>query len=277
MKMKVWKAQFSTPHNFREQPKTQVLWKADSQWRWLEEMKGRGIKDIFKRAIAEKNDVALLAFTAWAVWNRRNQLRLKQLACPLNQIYALSKDRTLEFQNLHPAVGTPQHRNHIRWRPPDQGMYKVNYDGAIFSQQERAGVGVVIRNAEGAVMASLSQQIPLPTTVAQVEALAVRRATEFALELGVTKAIFEGDSEVICRELNDPNPSQALHGHLLQDVKSLSNSFHFASFSHVCRQGNNVADALAKRAIREHDQTVWMEDVPSDIQHVVQADLANFG
>ena len=50
----------------------QVLWNADPQWRWLEEMKGRGIKDIFNRAFTEKTDVALMVFTSWAVWNRRN-------------------------------------------------------------------------------------------------------------------------------------------------------------------------------------------------------------
>ena len=217
-----------------------------------------------------------MAFTGWAVWNRRNQIRLKEAACPLDQIYMLSKDRKNEFQLLHPVIGTPQHRNHTRWKPPDQGVYKVKYDGAIFSQQEKVGVGVVIRNAEGAIMASMSQQMPLPATVAQVEALAGRRATEFALELGITKAIFEGDSETICRELNDDTPSWALHGHLLQDVKSLSTSFQFVGFSHVRRQGNTVAHALARRAIREQDLTVWMEDVPPDIHHAVQADLATF-
>jgi len=123
-------------------------------------------------------------------------------------------------------------------------------------------------------MASMSQQVPLLATVAQVETLAVRRATKFALELGITKAIFEGDLETICRELNDPILSRALHGHLLQDVKSLSNSFQFVGFSHVRRQGNTVAHALARRAMREQDLTVWMEDIPPDIHHVVQADLA---
>lgn len=109
----------------------QVMWNADPQWRWLSEMTGRSIKDIFKRAFEEKIDVALLAFTSWAVWNRLNQVQLKETACPLDQIHALSKDRKYEFQLLHQIVGTPQHRNHVRWKPPDRGLCKVNYDGAI--------------------------------------------------------------------------------------------------------------------------------------------------
>ena len=125
-------------------------------------------------------------------------------------------------------------------------------------------------------MASMSQQLPLPTIVAMVEALAARKAVEFALELGLTKVIMEGDSEVICRELQDPSSSLALHGHILQDVKCLSSALQFVRYFYVYRQGNNVAHALAKRALREPNLTVWMEDVPPDIHHIVQADLANF-
>ena len=134
----------------------QVMWNADPQWRWLSEMTGRCVKDIFKRALEEEMDVALLAFTSWAVWNKRNQVRLKETACPLEQIHALSKDKKNEFQLLHKSVGPPQHKNHVRWKPPNQGLYKVNYDGAIFAQQARASIGVVIRNEDGTVMASMA-------------------------------------------------------------------------------------------------------------------------
>ena len=237
-------------------PEVQTMWNTDTQWQWLSEMGGSTMKDILKRAFSEKRDAELLAFTAWAIWNRRNQLRFNEAPCPLNQILLLSRDRKKEFQRIHTATVTPQHRNHTRWKPPEQGLYKINYDGAVFTQQNRAGLGVVIRDSEGAVMASMSQQVPLPTTVAQVEALAARRAAVFALEIGITKAILEGDSETIVKELLEPTPSLALHGHLLQDVKSLQNSFNFLSFTHVFRQGNNVAHAMARWAIKQPNLTV---------------------
>ncbi|KAK7814598.1 hypothetical protein CFP56_016855 [Quercus suber] len=53
---------------------------------------------------------------------------------------------------------------------------KANFDGAIFSQDGLAGIGIIIWNEQGLVMAALSQQIPLPTSVEMVEVLVVRWA-----------------------------------------------------------------------------------------------------
>ena len=91
-------------------------------------------KRYFQESFFERRDTELLVFTSWAVWNRQNQLRFNEVSCPLNQILPLSKDRKAEFQRIHPVTGTPQHKNHTRWKPPEQGVYKVNYDGAVFSQ-----------------------------------------------------------------------------------------------------------------------------------------------
>lgn len=149
-----------------------------------------------------------------------------------------------------------QHSNHKRWKPSESDVYQVNYDGAIFGEQGRASIGVVIQNSEGAVMASLSQQVHLPTTVAQIKVMAARKAVEFALEIGLTKVIIEGDSDTIYRELNSTNPSLAMHGHVIEDIKLLVPSFVSYNFTHVCRQGNNVAHALARWAINSPNLTV---------------------
>ena len=124
-------------------------------------------------------------------------------------------------------------------------------------------------------MASLSQQVPPLTTAAQVDAMTARKAIELALEIGLTKVIIEGDLDTIYRELNSTDPSLALHGHVIQDIRCLVSSFVSHSFTHVHRQGNNVAHALARWAINSPNLTVWMKDVPPNIQCVVQADLAS--
>lgn len=200
--------------------------------------------------------MALLAFMSWALWNRRNQIRTNQNACPLDQIMNISKERKREFQLLNPRAPRQLHKKHTRWKPLATDLLKVNYDEAIFQDQGRAGIGVVIHNSKGAIMASLSQQIPLPTTVAQVEALAARRAIELVVELGVTRAIIEGDSETICQELSNLSPSLALHGLLIKDAQQLVTAFTDISFSYVCLQGNIVAHSLARRAILNQNRII---------------------
>ena len=51
------------------------------------------------------------------------------------------------------------------WRPPTTGLVKANFDGAFFEDLGEAGIGVVIRNSLGEVMASLSEKIPKPSSM----------------------------------------------------------------------------------------------------------------
>ena len=119
-------------------------------------LEGQSMKDIFKFALSENKDTKLLAFVGWAIWNRRNQIHFNEAAFPLNQIFNLSKERKAVFQGTKPSIPKLVHRNHVRWRPPNTDELKVNYDGAIFSEDGRAGLGVVIRNSKGTIITSLS-------------------------------------------------------------------------------------------------------------------------
>ena len=216
----------------------QEVWTADQQWQWLSTLSGKTAGEIFNHALEEDKDPSLLAYTAWPLWNRRNKCRTNEPQYPLNQVMQFAKERRKEFQTAQSTFPKQMHKKHTRWKPPEAGHFKVNYDRAIFKEQGKAGIGVVIRNSDGAVLASLSQQIPLPTTVAQVEALAARRAAEFSLEIGIDQVIIEGDSEVIYKDLIDPGPSLALHGHLICDILQFANVFSLCTFNTVGRTGN---------------------------------------
>ncbi|XP_030948949.1 uncharacterized protein LOC115972854 [Quercus lobata] len=110
---------------------------------------------------------------------------------------------------------------------------KVNFDGATFSSKALAGLGAIIRNEQGLVMAAYTHSIPLPTSVETVEVLAARSAICLAKDLNFSKV----------------------------------------SFCHTRRQGNRVAHGLARLACNFSDYQVWMEDVPPDLYDVYCSDF----
>ncbi|KAL0000565.1 hypothetical protein SO802_014346 [Lithocarpus litseifolius] len=143
----------------------------------------------------------------------------------------------------------------------------TNLSGGVGSGLEAgAGIRVVVRNAKGEVIAALADKISHPGSVEVLEALAVRRAAKFIVELGITGSVFKGDSEIVCRALRTANCRHLSIGQIVKDIMSIVGSLRTFSFSHIRWQDNRVAHALAKRAIVSFLLLVWMEHVPSDIQ-----------
>ena len=59
-----------------------------------------------------------------------------------------------------------------KWKPPREGMFKVNFDGVVFFDLDCAGVGVVVSDHKGKFLSDLSKKIvrPLNPEVVEVKA-----------------------------------------------------------------------------------------------------------
>ena len=197
----------------------------------------------------------------WNIWFRRNQLRVSNKDHPISQVIPTSQQALLNYQqssNLQRTQRVNPPPNRVAWTPPPDGCVKINFDGVTFNDINKAGLGVVIWDSFGQVLASLSEQIQLPFSSDLVEAMATARALSFVAELGFSRFILEGDSELIIKSNED---SLAPFGHILEVAKSTTD-VNRVSFTHVRRLGNAVAHNLAKHARHVAGLQVWMEDVP---------------
>ncbi|XP_050266844.1 uncharacterized protein LOC126710411 [Quercus robur] len=210
---------------------------------------------------------------AWFVWNRRNKIRLKEPSLDKSIIFSAAAQYLSTFQLKFPMKVAKPPAIAMKWSPPLGEGYKTNYDGAVFEESGEAGIGVVVRNATGKVLAALFEKIPYPGMVELVEILAARRAVWFIVELGMSQSIFEGDSEIVYKVLKSVDVGHSSIGQYVKDIMSISGSLRTLSFSHTRRQSNCVAHALVKRARFSFPLLVWMEHVPPDVIPAVLSDL----
>ncbi|KAL0011815.1 hypothetical protein SO802_006923 [Lithocarpus litseifolius] len=184
--------------------------------------------------------------------NRRNVLHFGRLAFPVRSICSKAGSYLQEFLQAQTEESAPPRAPAVQqWRPPDSHCFKVNFDAAVFCDLNRAGLGVIVHDCEGAVLGALSSSIPLAQLVAIVEALACVKAVKFALEIGLTCVVFEGDSAVIISTLTQENGEVAS----------------YVVFVIL------VADVLAKKAKLVVGDQFWLGDLPADIAPIVYRDI----
>ena len=72
----------------------------------------------------------------------------------------------------------------------DFPWYEINTDAAVFSASKFVGVGVVVCDHEGSVLAALSKRMPLPLGPLEAKAKAMHEAISFAKDIGLQDVIF---------------------------------------------------------------------------------------
>ncbi|KAL0004665.1 hypothetical protein SO802_012226 [Lithocarpus litseifolius] len=177
------------------------VWEVDFGW-----ISGSGwavssFTELVKLVFTRPDLVPLFAATAWSVWFHRNKVRLNENTRLMGQIAGFARDYVRDFRSFNSSSSTVRSTAPKVWSPPGCNEWKINFDGAMFCESDEAGVGVVVRNSSGVVVAALTEKIRKPPSVEVLELLAARRAALFSDELGLDRVIFEGDSEQVIKAL----------------------------------------------------------------------------
>ena len=208
------------------------------------------------------------------LWNRRNALRLNLTVQPINHISSLAGSYLQEFLDTldqNPAV--TDHPSPQQWQPPDESSFKANFDAAVFKNSNHAGIGVIIRDWRGEAVGALSMSVPATQSVVELEALACRRAVQFAVELGLQDVVFEGDSLQVIQAISQETLDYLSYGHIIEDIRTQVAAISSHDFIFNTRHCNVVADALAKKAKFSRESRVWTVSLPDDIVPLVAFDI----
>ena len=78
----------------------------------------------------------------------------------------------------------------------------TNYIDTMFQEEDRAGIGVIIRDCQGKGLAHMVEIIPHTLTVMELETLATSKALQLDADLNLKDVIPKGDSEIAINALN---------------------------------------------------------------------------
>ena len=75
----------------------------------------------------------------------------------IDEVCHRASDLLKEFHGVYKKIPWMVARSgDTRWKPPASGLFKVNFDGALFEKQACEGLGVVIRDSTGLNIGALS-------------------------------------------------------------------------------------------------------------------------
>lgn len=140
-------------------------------------------------------------------------------------------------------------------------MLTLEFDGGSRGNPGPAGIGVVVRAADGTPLVTLGRFLGVCTNnVAEYKALIA--ALEAARKLGAKKIAVRGDSELIIKQmLGEYRVRHPDLKPLYEQAQHLYHQFDHASISHNLRHKNELADKLANLAMdRRREVTEAQED-----------------
>ncbi|XVF03403.1 hypothetical protein REPUB_Repub04eG0258300 [Reevesia pubescens] len=160
-------------------------------------------------------------------------------------------------------------------KAPYAGFVKVNFDAAIFKEMRAIGIGAVIRDSGGNVLALLSKKMNLYADAYVAECIAFHEAFTFSVEVGMRNIVAEWDSTLTVGAVNSLSLDHSIAGGIVEAVKLLFQRFNSFKLLHVRRGGNQVAHSLAKHAKEVEDFEAWLEDIPPFLHALVLKDFCN--
>ncbi|XVF32698.1 hypothetical protein REPUB_Repub17cG0105400 [Reevesia pubescens] len=212
---------------------------------------------------------------AWAIWGSRNdEVKNNVKNTPVSTSpFALQYIEVFVKAQQHIGFcGAPME---IRWQRPKQGFVKVNFDGAVSIAEGTGGSGVIIRDEEGSVLGACSVFHFGLQNPEIVEASAALVALSFAANMGFQQIIVEGDAARVVSLLQKQRADSFIIHNLITDCSWQVAKFHVVEFSHVKRDANTIADSLAKFALSSKNNSYWIEEYPSFVDHLVVSDCNN--
>lgn len=185
-------------------------------------------------------------FGIWRLWIQRNNKAFKQQAVnPTLLQYVEMQVR--EFMNCvsDPEKEKGTFEKEVRWSKPPLGWHKLNTDGSFVGAHGLAGCGGVIRDSEGCWIEGFAMSINTTSSIS-AELWALREGLRLCINAHLRSVEIEIDASAVISFLASNTNTNGDPSALIDDCRDLLRQLPHVKLSHVFREANTCADALAR-------------------------------
>ncbi|XP_057811420.1 uncharacterized protein LOC131025639 [Salvia miltiorrhiza] len=258
----------STSHGLLWCDKVRAAWKATVFWEDIRCFKHLSMEDLC-RLVADKKGIDGLErwlFLLWFVWKFLCDIKHENKSGD-SELNLLVGDRMLSsFQKARQQVFVEQRllpREGSRlWQPPPQGLLRLDVDVSYHDAGRRVGMGFILRDALGKIVAAGCQRIGHTATVLLGELHALLLAIGFCLENDTGPVVVYSDSLLAIHVLQDSHHGSDSLCDDLWEVFSHARTFVVVDFLHARREANRAAHELARLSVSVSDVMIWKSGFP---------------
>lgn len=225
--------------------------------------------DGFKWNLEKPDETWKLVFgvACWMLWTWRNKsLFDEQFVVPMNRgraVWWYVQEVKTAKRELGVITGVKQEVN-ISWSPPSEGWWKLNVDGASKGLDKVAGCGGLIRDESGRWITGFTRKLGTCSAI-KAELWAALTGLKLATMKNLQNVMVECDSSAAVRLLNQlksdgiTDAGSVLIANIGREMAKIPRLI----ISHVYREGNICADALANIACVQDDLFTVLDNPPA--------------
>ncbi|KAK1559789.1 hypothetical protein Q3G72_018268 [Acer saccharum] len=148
----------------------------------------------------------------------------------------------------------------------------MNCAAAVDIHHARTGIGVVIRDADGAVLACCSQRMETKMSNKAAKLLAIQKGIQFGMDCGFPSCVAELDDAEVIDWIVSGSLLDSEFGAVLEELKNLADGPIGQLFRYVTKSANKAAHGLSRFAMGIMEDTYWLEEFPMCIGRVIDSD-----
>ncbi|KAH9791678.1 hypothetical protein KPL71_003847 [Citrus sinensis] len=210
-----------------------------------------------------KAEMELMAALCWSIWHSRNLLIFKNKREDSQSSIAAAEVVVQAYRRIQmPLMQEGSRHEDVvqkRWKPPPTSR---------LTDQQRTGLGIVIRNPEGKVVAAAMKTTIFLDKVDFAEAEAIQFGLEIAEHAGCIPVIMESDSQEIVSLMSYKKSTRAEIFWVVAEVQDRIKSLKHVKVQYTPRNCNSVAHSLAKLALELNDFVYWVDDIPTQFLYL---------